>query len=126
METFKPNINQLTDAVDSRLLFVRMGLDSLVDFTSFQQALVVCTGAPFRFLLAVPQLRLLLAWHFDRAQRLIIRALSPWLTGFEQPPRIATYKDSFGLGLIYARFQEVPFLLGLLPPIAARRYRAGC
>ncbi len=42
----------------------------------------------------------------------ILRALSPWVTGFEQPPQIATSQDSYGLGLIAMLvFKEVPFLL---------------
>ena len=42
----------------------------------------------------------------------ILRALSPWLTGFEQPPQIATSQDAYGLGLIAMLiFKEVPFLL---------------
>ncbi len=42
----------------------------------------------------------------------ILRAFSPWLTGFEQPPQIATSQDAYGLGLIaMLLFKEVPFLL---------------
>jgi putative thiamine transport system permease protein len=42
----------------------------------------------------------------------LLRAVSPWLTGWEQPPPIATSQDSFGLGLIAMLvFKEVPFLL---------------
>ncbi|MFM7330411.1 MAG: ABC transporter permease, partial [Brachymonas sp.] len=42
----------------------------------------------------------------------ILRAFSPWLTGFEQPPQIATSQDAYGLGLIAMLvFKEVPFLL---------------
>jgi putative thiamine transport system permease protein len=42
----------------------------------------------------------------------LLRAVSPWLTGFEQPPQIATSQDPFGLGLIAMLvFKEVPFLL---------------
>ncbi len=42
----------------------------------------------------------------------IIRAFSPWLTGFEQPPQIATSQDGYGIGLIAMLvFKEVPFLL---------------
>ena len=42
----------------------------------------------------------------------ILRAFSPWLTGFEQPPQIATSQDVYGLGLIAMLvFKEVPFLL---------------
>ncbi|NJS35982.1 MAG: ABC transporter permease [Brachymonas sp.] len=42
----------------------------------------------------------------------ILRAFSPWLTGFAQPPQIATSQDAYGLGLIaMLLFKEVPFLL---------------
>ncbi len=42
----------------------------------------------------------------------LLRAFSPWLTGFEQPPQIATSQDAYGLGLIAMLvFKEVPFLL---------------
>lgn len=42
----------------------------------------------------------------------VFRAISPWLTGWEQPPQIATSQDAFGLGLIaMLAFKEVPFLL---------------
>jgi putative thiamine transport system permease protein len=42
----------------------------------------------------------------------VFRAISPWLTGWEQPPHIATSQDAFGLGLIAMLvFKEVPFLL---------------
>jgi putative thiamine transport system permease protein len=42
----------------------------------------------------------------------LLRAVSPWLTGFEQPPQIATSQDAYGLGLIAMLvFKEVPFLL---------------
>jgi putative thiamine transport system permease protein len=42
----------------------------------------------------------------------LLRAVSPWLTGFEQPPQIATSQDAYGLGLIaMLAFKEVPFLI---------------
>ena len=42
----------------------------------------------------------------------LFRAVSPWLTGWVQPPHIATSQDAFGLGLIAMLvFKEVPFLL---------------
>jgi putative thiamine transport system permease protein len=42
----------------------------------------------------------------------LLRSVSPWLTGFEQPPQIATSQDAYGLGLIAMLvFKEVPFLL---------------
>lgn len=42
----------------------------------------------------------------------ILRAISPWLTGFSLPPQVATSQDTFGLGLIAMLvLKEVPFLL---------------
>ncbi len=42
----------------------------------------------------------------------LLRAVSPWLTGWQAPPQIATSQDAFGLGLIAMLvFKEVPFLL---------------
>jgi putative thiamine transport system permease protein len=42
----------------------------------------------------------------------LLRALSPWLTGFEWPPAWPTTQDPWGLGLIMALVgKEVPFLL---------------
>jgi putative thiamine transport system permease protein len=42
----------------------------------------------------------------------ILRALSPWLTGFDWPPPWPTTQDPWGLGLIGAlTAKEVPFLL---------------
>ncbi len=42
----------------------------------------------------------------------ILRAISPWLTGFNQPPHVASSQDEFGLGLIAVlTLKEVPFLL---------------
>ena len=42
----------------------------------------------------------------------ILRALSPWATGFEQPPGWLTTQDPWGLGLVAALVgKEVPFLL---------------
>jgi putative thiamine transport system permease protein len=42
----------------------------------------------------------------------ILRNVSPWLTGWTQPPQIATSQDAYGLGLIAMLvFKEVPFLL---------------
>ena len=42
----------------------------------------------------------------------ILRAFSPWLTGLEQPPQLATSQDAYGLGLVAMLvFKEVPFLL---------------
>lgn len=42
----------------------------------------------------------------------LLRALSPWLTGFELPPPWPTTQDPWGLGLIAAlALKEIPFLL---------------
>ena len=42
----------------------------------------------------------------------LLRALSPWLTGFEWPPAWSTTQDPWGLGLIVAlTAKEIPFLL---------------
>ncbi len=42
----------------------------------------------------------------------LLRALSPWLTGFESPPPWPTTQDPWGLGLIAALvIKEIPFLL---------------
>ncbi|HMN94711.1 MAG TPA: ABC transporter permease subunit [Hydrogenophaga sp.] len=42
----------------------------------------------------------------------LLRAVSPWLTGFEFPPPWPTTQDPWGLGLIVALvLKEVPFLL---------------
>ena len=42
----------------------------------------------------------------------MVRAISPWLTGWQAPPQIATSQDAYGLGLIAMLvFKEVPFLL---------------
>ncbi len=42
----------------------------------------------------------------------LLRALSPWLTGFEFPPPWQTTQDPWGLGLIAAlALKEIPFLL---------------
>ena len=42
----------------------------------------------------------------------VLRALSPWLTGFERPPPWLTTQDPWGLGLIVAlTVKEIPFLL---------------
>ncbi len=46
---------------------------------------------------------------------LILRALSPWATGFEQPPDWATVQDSYGLALIAGLvIKETPFLVLVL------------
>lgn len=73
------------------------------------QALVRRLG----FLLAVPHAAFAVGLVFLIAPSgWILRVFSPWLTGWEQPPPIATSQDAFGLGLIAMLvFKEVPFLL---------------
>ena len=65
------------------------------------------------WLLAVPHAAFAVGFIFLIAPSgWILRAFSPWLTGFEQPPQIATSQDAYGLGLIAMLiFKEVPFLL---------------
>ncbi len=42
----------------------------------------------------------------------LLRAVSPWLTGFNQPPAWLTSQDPWGLGMIAVLvFKELPFLL---------------
>jgi putative thiamine transport system permease protein len=46
---------------------------------------------------------------------LLLRALSPWVTGFEQPPDWATVQDPFGFALICGLVvKETPFLVLVL------------
>jgi putative thiamine transport system permease protein len=57
---------------------------------------------------------------------LILRMLSPWATGFQQPPDWATVQDPFGLALILGLIvKETPFfilvLLGALSQVKAER-----
>lgn len=57
---------------------------------------------------------------------LLLRLLSPWATGFEQPPDWATVQDSLGIALILGLVtKETPFLilvlLGSLAQVDARR-----
>jgi putative thiamine transport system permease protein len=65
------------------------------------------------FLLAVPHAAFAVGLVFLIAPSgWILRAISPWLTGLEQPPQIASSQDAYGLGLIAMLvFKEVPFLL---------------
>lgn len=65
------------------------------------------------FLLAVPHAAFAVGLVFLIAPSgWILRAISPWLTGFEQPPQIASSQDAYGIGLIAMLvFKEVPFLL---------------
>lgn len=65
------------------------------------------------FLLAVPHAAFAVGLVFLIAPSgWLLRAISPWLTGFEQPPQIASSQDAYGLGLIVMLvFKEVPFLL---------------
>jgi putative thiamine transport system permease protein len=58
---------------------------------------------------------------------LVMRAVSPWATGFEQAPDWATVQDPFGLALMLGLIvKEVPFLilvlLGALSQVPADRF----
>jgi putative thiamine transport system permease protein len=42
----------------------------------------------------------------------LLRAISPWLTGWQEPPALATVQDPWGLGLVLVLvLKETPFLL---------------
>jgi putative thiamine transport system permease protein len=64
-------------------------------------------------LLAVPHAAFAVGWVFLIAPSgWLFRAVSPWLSGWEQPPPIASSQDAWGFGLIAMLvFKEVPFLL---------------
>jgi putative thiamine transport system permease protein len=64
-------------------------------------------------LIAVPHLALAIGVALVLAPSgLIVRLLSPWLTGFKQPPDWATIQDPLGLALIAGLvLKETPFLL---------------
>jgi putative thiamine transport system permease protein len=64
-------------------------------------------------LIAMPHLALAIGVALVLAPSgLIVRLLSPWLTGFEQPPDWATIQDPLGLALIAGLvLKETPFLL---------------
>jgi len=64
-------------------------------------------------MLATPHAALAIGFLFLLAPSgWLLRALSPWLTGFESPPPWPTTQDPWGLGLIAALvIKEIPFLL---------------
>jgi putative thiamine transport system permease protein len=64
-------------------------------------------------LLAVPHVSFAIGFAFLIAPSgWLLRALSPWATGFDAPPPWPTTQDPWGLGLIAVLvFKEVPFLL---------------
>ncbi len=64
-------------------------------------------------LIAMPHLALAIGVALVLAPSgLIVRLLSPWLTGFEQPPDWATIQDPLGLALVAGLvLKETPFLL---------------
>lgn len=64
-------------------------------------------------MLATPHAALAIGFLFLLAPSgWVLRALSPWLTGFESPPPWPTTQDPWGLGLIAALvIKEIPFLL---------------
>lgn len=67
----------------------------------------------FSPMLAVPHAALAIGLVFLVAPSgWVLRALSPWATGFDAPPPWATSQDPWGLGLILAlTAKETPFLL---------------
>lgn len=64
-------------------------------------------------LLATPHAAFAVGWVFLVAPSgWLLRSVSPWLTGWQTPPQIASSQDQFGLGLIAVLvFKEIPFLL---------------
>ena len=64
-------------------------------------------------MLATPHAALAIGFLFLLAPSgWLLRALSPWLTGFDSPPPWPTTQDPWGLGLIAALvIKEIPFLL---------------
>ncbi|MBC7438248.1 MAG: ABC transporter permease [Bdellovibrionales bacterium] len=64
-------------------------------------------------LLAVPHVSFAIGFAFlISPSGWLLRALSPWATGFDEPPPWPTTQDPWGLGLIAVLvFKEVPFLL---------------
>ena len=64
-------------------------------------------------LLAVPHVSFAIGFAFlISPSGWLLRALSPWATGFDAPPPWPTTQDPWGLGLIAVLvFKEVPFLL---------------
>ncbi len=67
-------------------------------------------------MLAVPHAAFAVGWVFlVSPSGWLLRAVSPWLTGFTQPPPWLTSQDPWGLGMIAVLvFKEVPFLLWAL------------
>jgi putative thiamine transport system permease protein len=70
-------------------------------------------GAAIAPVLATPHSALAIGLAFVIAPSgLIVRALSPWLTGFEVPPDVATVGDARGIALMLALLlKEVPYLV---------------
>ncbi|MDH3476357.1 MAG: ABC transporter permease, partial [Rhodospirillales bacterium] len=64
-------------------------------------------------LLAVPHVAVAIGFAFLASPSgWAARALSPWLTGWERPPDIATAPDPYGIALVCGLvLKEVPFLL---------------
>jgi len=78
-------------------------------------------------LLAVPHVAVAISFAFLAAPSgWAARAVSPWLTGWERPPDIATAPDPYGIALVCGLvLKEVPFLLlmtlAALGQVPARR-----
>ena len=64
-------------------------------------------------LLAVPHVAVAIGFAFLASPSgWVVRAVSPWLTGWERPPDIATVPDPYGIALVCGLvLKEVPFLL---------------
>ena len=81
-------------------------------------------------LLAVPHLASAVGTSFLLAPSgWIVRAFSPWLTGWQRPPDLATVNDPWGLALTFGlALREAPFLLLALaaarPQVATARILA--
>ncbi len=92
---------------------VSIGLSAWLLSRSFPGPLWVRTVKALPAMLAVPHTAFAIGLAFLIAPSgWLLRALSPWATGFEAPPPWATTQDPWGLGLIAVLVaKEVPFLL---------------
>ncbi|MGF1477241.1 MAG: ABC transporter permease [Geminicoccaceae bacterium] len=104
------------------------GLSLITGLTSTLLALLLATaalslGERYRFprvlrrllspLLAVPHAAFAIGLAFLLAPSgWLVRLISPWLTGFDRPPDIASVQDPFGIALILGLvLKEAPFLI---------------
>lgn len=92
---------------------VSIGLSAWLLSRSFPGPLWARTVKALPAMLAVPHAAFAIGLAFLIAPSgWLLRALSPWATGFEAPPPWATTQDPWGLGLIAVLVaKEVPFLL---------------